>query len=83
MSFINDQERKIPQLLKQAGVSRFVYFIYIVAFATVGGGFFVQSITPDIDWSDWGAVAIMSVAAGACYAMIWLYIKQIATHPKH
>ena len=80
MSFINDQESKIPRLLKQAKVSSFAYFIYIIAIATVGAGYCVRRISPNIDWSDWGAILIMSAAAGACYTAIWSYVKRITSN---
>lgn len=81
MKFINEQEKKIPQLLKQSGVSPFAYFIYIIAIASVGAGYFVRRVSPNVDWSDWGAILIMGAAAGASYAAIWSYIKRITGHP--
>jgi hypothetical protein len=77
VSFINEQENKIPQLLKQAKVSPFAYFIYIIIVATVGAAYFVRGMSPDIEWNDWGVALIIGTAAGACYAFIWLYIKRI------
>lgn len=77
VSFINEQENKIPQLIKRAGLSPFVYFIYIAVIATVGAAYFVRGMSPEIDWSDWGAALIIGIAASACYAAIWLYIKRI------
>lgn len=77
MSFINEQEKKVAALLSQAGVPRFTYFIYIIFGATVAAGFGIQSEIANIDWSDWGAIAIMATAAVTCYSFIWLYIKKI------
>ena len=82
MSIIDKHQKKVQQLLDQTGITRFAYFIYIISVATLGTGYLLPSMSPNIDWSDWGAICIMTITAGACYAAIWLYMRRFKAPPK-
>jgi hypothetical protein len=79
MISISELERKVPQILKQAGASPFGLFMYIAAIATIGAGYVVSEQSNVADWSDPVVLGIMTISALTCYFFIWKYVKRIAS----